>query len=115
MRLSLLHESVDDFMPKSRACAQFGDCSIEVYFIAKEAVKAGFRDFKVIDGMVRYEGKIFPHSWIETADGDIKDPTVSQFWYSDKLEYSPEGEYRDEFTPEEYIRNFEGQYGDMFS
>lgn len=110
MKLSIITE-MKDLMPKE--CQfQFGDCGLEVYKMAKRAVDRGIYNFIVVDGMVDVGDKIeTPHSWIE-RNGEIIDPTVSQFG-DDEVHYSPSGSYRDEFTPIEYIENFEDQYGEQ--
>jgi len=111
MRLTQLYESLDSHMPKGHCSRRFGDCGIEVLFVTKSALKAGFQDFIVIEGMVYIGSTLLPHTWIELKNGEIKDPTLTQFGPDAKIEYSPEGEFREEYSPHDYIDSFEEQYG----
>lgn len=116
MKLAEIHESLDPHMPGVGHTFRFGDCTIEVLRVVVKALNAGFRDFTVVEGMVYLNGEenAVPHAWIELRNGDIKDPTVSQFGsdpLQTQIEYGPSGEYREEFTPEEYVEHHEFSYG----
>lgn len=113
MKLREFHESLDSYMPKGHCSAQFGDCGIEVYLITKEALKHGYRDFVVVEGMVLIDGEVIPHTWIELRTGEIKDPTFSQFGPGTEVAYSPKGEYREVYSPEQYVESFEEQFGSI--
>jgi hypothetical protein len=99
-------------------CFRYGDCGLEVYHIVKRALLNGIRNFRVIDGMVYLDGNgknPVPHTWIE-VNGTIKDPTASQFSAS-FINYatSESGEYREEYTPKQYVDYFEDQYGELLT
>jgi len=100
---------------QSESCHQFGDCGLEVYLAVKRLIGQGVSNFKVIDGKVYLNNdRDHPvdHTWIE-MNGRVQDPTDSQFRGA-PVDYTPEpGEYREEYTPQQYIQNFEGQYGDL--
>ena len=113
MKLLQLHESLDPHMPQGHCSHKFGDCGIEVLFVVRSALKARFRDFIVVEGMVYIDGKLLPHTWIELRNGEVKDPTLSQFGPGVEIEYSPEGEYREEYSPVDYSDSFEEQYGEI--
>jgi hypothetical protein len=108
MKLAKISESVDRHMPDTCQSFEFGQCSTEVLRVVQRALSTGFNKFIVVDGMVGVNGQSIPHTWIE-VNGEIKDPTASQF--DGDIEYSPEGEYRDEHRPEDFVNNFEDQYG----
>lgn len=114
-RLALRLTSRGELDPAGESCHQFGDCGLEVYRTTKKLLSQGVSDFKVIDGMVYLnhdQDHPVPHSWIN-ANGRIIDPTESQF-HGASVDYSlVPGEYRDEYTPQQYIKNFEDQYGDL--
>lgn len=107
MRLSEMNW--DEFAPANPK-AQFGDCGLAIYHATKKALAKGY-DFSVTEGMVDAGGTILPHAWIE-YQGRIIDPTKSQFG-SAEVQYGPPGEYRDDYSPQEYISYFEDQYGDL--
>lgn len=111
MRLRMLSE--DRYMPPSQTSFQFGDCGPGVLAIVKKAVRDGRRDFVVVEGMVNVDGEPgpVPHYWLEQG-GKVYDPTKSQFG-SQEVEYSPEGEYRMEYSPEEFLDYWEEQYGNV--
>lgn len=109
MKLSLIAE-MKEFMP-TRCDFRFGDCSIETYKVVKNAIINGVSNFIVVDGMVMVDDKEYPHTWIE-KNGEIFDPTVSQF-EGKNIIYSPPESYRDEFRPVEYVRNMEEDYGNI--
>lgn len=111
MKLASIHESLDHHMPGKECSFQFGGCGIEVLRVVQKALNSGFNRFIVVEGMVYLNGveNAIPHTWIE-IDGEIRDPTVSQFKDA-KIQYDPPGEYRDEYTPEDYLADFEDQYG----
>jgi hypothetical protein len=94
---------------------QYGDCGIEVYGVVKRLLNQGVFRFKVIEGKVYLNGNYdnpVDHTWIE-MNGNIIDPTESQFKGA-HVDYRPvTGEFREEYTPQRYIKNFEGQYGDL--
>jgi len=105
MKLSQITESLDQYLPEPRQF-KYGDCGYEVYFMAVKAVKSGFDKFIVVDGMVDIgNNRLMPHTWIELLDGTVKDPTQNQFNSQDLL-YSPPDEYREEYSPTEYIEYF---------
>lgn len=110
MRLVDIHESIDSHMPDLKQCS-FGECGVEVLRVVQRALASGFNKFIVVEGMVYLNGteNAVPHTWIEIG-GRIKDPTVSQF-KNIQIQYSPPGEYREEYSPEDYVGNFEFQYG----
>lgn len=112
MRLAEIHESLDSYMPDAAQSFRFGDCTIEILRIVVRALDAGFRDFTVVEGMVYLngEGPAVPHAWIELGNGSIKDPTASQFGDA-QIQYGPPGEYREDYTPEEYVEHHEFSYG----
>ncbi len=111
MRLAEIRESVDPHMPGSSCDFQFGDCGIEVLRVVNRALASGFNRFTVVEGMVYLNGTedATPHTWIEMG-GEVRDPTVTQFEQS-QIVYSPPGEYREEYTPQRYVSNFQFQYG----
>jgi len=111
MKLSSITESLDSHMPGKSCSFKFGDCSMEVLRVVMKALRDGFRDFIVVDGMVYLDGEAaaVPHTWIELS-GQVKDPTASQFNDS-SVEYNPAGEYKEEHLPQDYVDNFEEQYG----
>lgn len=112
MKLSAINESLDSHMPDTARQFRFGDCTTEVLRVVVKALNAGFRDFTVVEGMVGLDGNDVetPHAWIELRDGSIKDPTASQFGAS-KIQYSPPGTFREEFSAEEYPEHHEFSYG----
>jgi hypothetical protein len=99
-------------MPDASSTFQFGDCCYEVLRVVVKALEAGFRDFAVVEGMVYLNGEesAIPHTWIELRDGSVKDPTANQFGDA-QIQYGPPGEFREDFTPEEYIEHSEFSYG----
>lgn len=100
------------FYPKRpREGWMFGSCGPVVQEVVRKALKAGVREFRVVDGMVGVPGMPapVPHTWIEYPGGII-DPTREQFPPGD-LAYSPEGEYRDEYSPEQFLANWDEQNG----
>lgn len=111
MRLAEIYESVDSYMPSKECSFQFGECGTEVLRVVQRTLASGFNRFIVVEGMVYLNGEenAVPHTWIE-VNGEIRDPTVSQFQAA-QIQYSPPGEYREEYTPENYVENFEFQYG----
>lgn len=111
MRLVDIHESIGSHMPSNQCSHQFGECGVEVLRTVKKALASGFNRFIVVEGMVYLNGieNAVPHTWIEVG-GEIKDPTVSQF-KNIRIQYSPPGEYREEYQPEDYLESFEFQYG----
>lgn len=105
MKLSQICETF-----RQHSNAQFGDCGPAVFLAAKDALERGIRDFIVVEGMVLLNtGEVMPHTWIE-QDGTVHDPTVSQF-ENNIQQYGPPGEYRDTYSPEEFLESFEDQYG----
>lgn len=108
MKLSMISE-MREFLP-NECQFKFGECGLEVYQMTKRALAKGTSDFIVVDSVVDVNGDIVPHSWIE-RDGEIIDPTVNQF--RGNVKYSPPEEFREEFSPQEYIDQFEEQYGEM--
>lgn len=111
MKLAQINENIEPHFPPKSCSFQFGDCGIEMYRVVQKALASGFHDFIVVEGMVLIDGKILPHTWIE-INGRIKDPTISMFGHGAEIEYSPEGEYREESSPEDFIGSFIDQYGD---
>jgi len=109
MKLSHIHETIESHFPQ-HCNFEFGECGVQTYYIVKKALAAGLYEFIVVEGMVLVGGKIMPHTWIE-INGEIKDPTASMFGH-DNIEYSPEGEYREEYGSEEFVELFIDQYGD---
>lgn len=109
MKLAAIHESFDKYMPSGKCSFQFGDCGVEVLRAVRRALDANFNRFRVVEGMVSLNGSIIPHTWIEVG-GEVRDPTASQFADADVV-YAPEGEYREEYSPEEYMDTFQEQYG----
>lgn len=109
MKLSLINENIEF---TNKCDAKFGDCSLEAYKVAKNAITKGTTDFTVIDSMVKVDGKILPHTWINYK-GKIIDPTASQF--NGEVEYAPVDEYYEELSGLEFVSNFEDEYGDILS
>lgn len=111
MKLTHIHESVDNYMPVNKQF-KFGDCTSEVLRVVGQAIKAGYTNFVVVEGMVYLDGieNAIPHTWIELPDGTIKDPTASQFGNS-SIEYGPKGEFQERFSATEYPEYHEDSYG----
>ena len=111
MKLDQILEDLYKYMPSSSCSFKYGQCSIEVVRLVKKALANRINNFKVIDGTVYVgdEKKVIPHTWIE-YNGKIYDPTKSQF-SGEIILYDPDGEYKDEYTPEEYINSYEEIYG----
>jgi len=104
-------EGLEDYIPSASCSFKFGQCSIEVLRLAKKALQDNINNFKIVDGVVyldRNENAI-PHTWI-VYKNKVVDPTKSQFGNSEVL-YDPVGEYKDEYTPEEFIDSYEEIYG----
>lgn len=112
MKLATIYESLDSHMPDASQHFRFGDCTNEVLRVVIRALDSGFRDFTVVEGMVGLDDKDveIPHAWIELRDGSIRDPTASQF-KGFKIQYSPQGAFREEFSAEEYPEHHEFTYG----
>lgn len=114
MKLFFISESLNKFLPTKHPTQdsyQYGDCCYVIYKTAKNAVSKGIDDFKVIDGIVEIDNKEIAHSWI-VRHGKIIDPTIEQFGNA-QIRYNPPGSYKDEFTPLEYIKYMEDQYGEL--
>lgn len=111
MRLRRINE--DRYMPPPSTKFQFGDCGPEVLSIVQRALRDGIVDLKVVEGMVQVEGDRAPtpHYWIEHR-GKIYDPTRSQFGPRE-IVYDPEGEYREDYTPQQFLAYWKDQYGDL--
>ncbi len=111
MRLRSLSE--DRYMPPAGTAFQFGDCGPEVLEIVKRAVRDRVSNFKVVEGMVQVDGDrdVTPHYWLE-QDGKVYDPTKSQFG-GREVTYSPEGAYRTEYSPKEFLAHWADEYGDV--
>ena len=78
-----------------------GSCMWMAETVVKFLLKKGRSDFKIIEGHVLFpenEGMKFEHTWIEFDNGEIFDPTKTQFkgWdveniiYNSGKSYSPE-------------------------
>jgi hypothetical protein len=99
-------------------CELDGICIDSATEIAKKLLSDGKRDFKVIEGYVwtvNGSDDDYPteHTWIETGDGKIIDPSGVQFDKYGGIEerikgtaYDQSGEHYGEskiYTPEEYL------------
>lgn len=110
MKLSSINEDLTEFLPDD-VCSSFGECGLKVYEVVRRALAAGRDKFRVVEGIVYIGGEEnpIPHTWIELLDGNIVDPTVSQF-RGKVVDYHPPNEYREEYTPREYVEDFKEQY-----
>lgn len=81
-----------------------GSCMLAAELITKQLLSKGYEDFTVVEGYitfptVEWEGGD-THTWIETAEGEIIDPTKSQWGINSEIIYLPK---RKEYTPQEYL------------
>ncbi len=86
----------------------YGDCRVETYAVTKRALEKGIKDFKIVHGGVMDGDEEVDHTWIETMDGKIVDPTRSQFKSKNPI-YNPKnsGYVRTIERPAEFISGIE--------
>jgi len=106
---SAVFHKINDFV-NSAGSFEYGDCAVEVARVSEAALEAGVVRFSVVSGGVLDGVNEVDHVWIETADGEIIDPTKSQFKSSD-VTYAPKNSayaLRRE-TPQNYVDDMQDE------
>ncbi len=82
--------------------SDIGSCMLAAEILVKKLLKIGREDFKIIEGYITFPTVEWKdqHTWIEMYDGEIIDPTSSQ-WGHKNIVYLKQK--RKIYTPQEYL------------
>lgn len=91
----------NDYLPENFK-KEYGSCMLAAEIITKKLLGENISDFKIIEGYISFPGAEWEdqHTWIETKDGKIIDPTSSQ-WGHKNIIYLKHN--RKSYTPKQYL------------
>ena len=95
-------DQIVDKVSSQLHCDMGGSCPLFAELATEAFIKAGIKDFYVIEGWVKSNKEKFwrQHTWIEMGDRKI-DPTFSQFGNLENVKYVSKIKAR--YTPEQYM------------
>ena len=82
-----------------------GSCMLAAEIMTKKLLRKGYRDFKVIEGYITFEGVDWneSHTWIQMKNNKVIDPTKSQWGIEGEITYLRRK--RKTYTPHEYLKS----------
>lgn len=83
----------------------YGSCMLVAEELTHKLLDSGVEDFIIVEGYITFRGVEWDekHTWIELGNGDILDPTKTQWGIDiDKMVYLTNN--RKEYTPQDYLR-----------